>query len=241
MTKNVIILGAGAPDGVGGAVARRFANEGHHVIVTGRTLAKVKENEGQSLTNGGSIEARQADVTSKSDQYALFDYAESKGELAAVIYNAGNNARIPFEDVSADQFESYWRVNAFGGFLAAQLAMPIMRIQGHGSMIFTGASGSLRGKSGFGHFASGKAALRNLAQSLAREYGPQGVHVGHIIIDGLINGANAKSVLPDYLDSLGSEGALSPDAIADAYWFIHDQDRTAWTHELDLRPHGESW
>ena len=241
MTKTVLILGAGAPDGVGGALARRFAREGLHVIVTGKTLEKVAAVAAEIDEGGGSVEALRVDVTSAADQDALFAHAEEQGEIAAVLYNAGNNAVNPFEELSAEQFEDFWRIGCFGGFLTAQRAMPVLRNQGHGSIIFTGASGSLRGKSNFAHFASSKAALRNLAQSLAREYGPQGVHVSHVIIDGVIGGDRARKGFPAYLESLGEDGALSPDAIADAFWYIHTQPRTAWTQELDLRPIRENW
>jgi len=239
--ENVIILGAGTTVGLGGALAQRFAAQDLHVVVTGRTLAKIKMIEAEVASNGGSIEARLVDVTSKTDQDDLIAYVKGRGKIAAVIYNAGNNAIIPFENLSAQQFEDFWRINCFGAFLTAQRVMPILREQGQGSMIFTGASGSLRGKANFAHFAASKAALRNLAQSLAREYGPQGVHVAHMIIDGIIDGSTARDVFPEYLESLGKDGALSPKAIADAYWFVHAQPRTAWTHELDLRPFRENW
>jgi len=236
-----VILGAGSPDGIGGALARRFASEGLNVIVTGRSLEKINEVESEVTNRGGSIQALQVDVTSQKDQDGLFSHVKEAGELTAVLFNAGNNAIIPFEDLSAKQFEHFWRICCYGGFLTAQRAMPILREQGYGSMIFTGASGSLRGKAGFAHFASGKAALRNLAQSLAREYGPDGVHVAHVIIDGIVNGNTAKREFPEYLDNLGEDGALSPNAIAEAYWYLHSQSRTAWSHELDLRPYRENW
>jgi len=241
MKKNVVILGTGSPDGIGGALARRFALEGLNVIVTGRSLEKINEVESEVTNLGGSIQALQVDVTSQKDQDGLFSHVKEAGELTAVLFNAGNNAIIPFEDLSAKQFEYFWRICCYGGFLTAQRAMPILREQGYGSMIFTGASGSLRGKAGFSHFASGKAALRNLAQSLAREYGPHGVHVAHVIIDGIVNGNTAKRKFPEYLDNLGEDGALSPNAIAEAYWYLHSQSRTAWSHELDLRPYRENW
>ncbi len=241
MKKIVVILGAGTHDGIGGALARRFAQKGLHIVITGRTQAKLLKIENSIESEDCSIETREVDVTSESDQNELFNHLQRLGEITAVLYNAGNNALIPFEDLSSTQFEDFWRVNCLGGFLTAQRAMPLLRAQGHGSIIFTGASGSLRGKANFAHFASSKGALRNLAQSLAREYGPHGVHVAHVIIDGLVDGDTAKSRFPEYLESLGNKGALSPDAIADAYWFIHSQTRTAWTHELDLRPFKETW
>lgn len=241
MAETVIILGAGAPNGVGGALARRFARERLHVIVSGRTLDKVEQITSEVTAAGGSAEALQIDVTQAEQQDHLFAKAAAIGPIAAVLYNAGNNAVIPFAELDEAAFEDFWRVGCFGAFLTAKRALPLLTAQGAGSLIFTGASGSLRGKASFAHFASAKAALRNLAQSLAREYGPRGVHVAHVIIDGVINGARAQDGFPDYLASLGKDGALDPDAIAQSFWAIHTQARTAWTHELDLRPFGETW
>lgn len=241
MTKTVIILGAGAPDGVGGAVARKFSEGNYHIIVSGRTLSKVEQIAAQIVKAGGSAQAMQVDVTSESDQDVIFKEAQQTGALEAVIFNAGNNAIIPFEELTLERLNQFLQIGFFGGFIAAKRAIPILKTQGHGSLFFTGASGSLRGKAHFAHFASSKAALRNLAQSLAREFGPHGVHVAHFIIDGVINGKRAQDGFQDYLDQLGEDGSLAPDAIADAYWFVHNQPRSAWTHELDLRPFKESW
>ena len=241
MPGSVIVLGAGASQGVGGALARRFANEGHHVIVTGRTHEKVQKLAGDISAAGASAEGLQVDVTSEADQDALFEHARSKGPIAAVLYNAGNNAIIPFEELEPDVVEKFWRVGCFGAYLTAKRAIPLLKAQGQGSLFFTGASGSMRGKSNFAHFAMMKAGLRMLAQSLAREFGPHGVHVAHFIIDGVIDGEMIRSRFGDYLDQLGEDGGLSPDAIADAYWFVHNQHRSAWTHEMDLRPFKENW
>jgi NAD(P)-dependent dehydrogenase (short-subunit alcohol dehydrogenase family) len=241
MAETAIILGVGASNGVGGALARRFANDGYHVMIAGRTEQKIKTLADQIKADGGSAEAQRVDVTSEEDQDALFELAHARGPLAAVLYNAGNNAIIPFEKLDAGQFEQFWRVGCFGAFHTAKRALPILSEQGRGSLFFTGASGSLRGKAKFAHFASMKGALRNLAQSLAREYGPKGVHVAHFIIDGVIDGEMIRSRFGEYLDSLGEDGGLSPDAIADAFAHVHQQDRTAWTHEMDLRPFRENW
>lgn len=241
MDGSVVILGVGAANGVGGALARRFASEGHHVIVAGRTLEKVEAVAANVSDAGGSAEAFRADVTSEQDQDALFETVASKGPVAAVLYNAGNNAIIPFEQIDAETFEAFWKVGCLGAFHTAKRAIPILKDQGRGSLFFTGASGSLRGKANFAHFASMKGALRMLAQSLAREFGPMGVHVAHFIIDGVIDGEMARSRFAEYLDNLGEGGSLSPDAIAEAFWYVHNQSRTAWTHELDLRPFKENW
>jgi len=239
--ENAVIMGAGSPNGLGGALARRFAKEDLNVIVSGRNLTKIQTTVEEIHANGGSAEAVAADVTCESDLDQLFTHINDSGKIAAVMYNAGNNAMIPFEKLTAKQFENFWRVGCYGAFLAAQRAIPILKSQGHGSLIFTGASGSLRGKPEFAHFASAKAALRNLSQSLAREFGPEGIHVAHVIIDGVINGESVRNRFPDYLDQLGDEGALEPNVIADTFWAIHSQHRTAWTHELDLRPFREQW
>ncbi|MEM9570354.1 MAG: SDR family NAD(P)-dependent oxidoreductase [Pseudomonadota bacterium] len=241
MAGTAIIIGAGAANGVGGALSRRFAAGGHHVIIGGRTAEKVDALAADIQANGGSAEGVRVDVTSTADQDALFEHAATRGEISAVLYNAGNNAIIPFEQLDAETFESFWRVGCFGGFLTAKRAIPKLDEQGRGSLFFTGASGSMRGKANFAHFAAMKAGLRMLSQSLAREYGPKGVHVAHVIIDGVIDGEMVRSRFGEYLDQLGEDGGLSPDAIADAFWYLHQQPRSAWTQELDLRPFKENW
>ena len=242
MTESVLVLGAGTPRGVGGAIALRFANAGYHVLVTGRSPDKVETTRDAIVERGGSADAMSCDVTLEDDLDAVFDTLAAKEEpIASVIYNAGNNSPIPFETLTPEQFEAYWRVCCLGGFLAAKRAMPLLAGQGRGSMLFTGASASLRGKPDFAHFSAGKGALRNLVQALAREYGPKGVHVAHLIIDGVVNGDQVKSRFGDYLDKLGEDGALDPSAIGDAFLMVHEQPRSAWTHELDLRPFSEAW
>ena len=238
----VLILGAGAPNGVGGALAKRFGREGLHIVVSGRTQGKVDESAQAVISAGGSAEGFRADVTSEKDLDALFEHVASLGmPLAAVVFNAGSNLPIPFEKITAQEFESFWRIGCFGAFLTAKRAMPILAKQARGSLLFTGASASMRGRPNFSHFASSKAGLRNLAQALAREYGPQGVHVAHIVIDGVVNGDIVQSRFGEYLDAMGEDGALEPEAIADAFWSVHAQSRSAWTHEMDLRPFKETW
>lgn len=241
MTKSVVVLGVGASNGVGGALARRFAREGLHAIIAGRTLEKVEAVAEVVREAGGSAEAVRTDVTQPEDQDTLFATVAERGEVAAVLYNAGNNAIIPFEQLEAETYEAFWRVGNFGAFLTAKRAIPILKAQGEGSLFFTGASGSMRGKANFAHFASMKAGLRMLTQSLAREFGPAGVHVAHFVIDGVINGEMIQNRIPQYLEKLGEDGSLKPDAIAEAFWHVHTQHRSAWTHELDLRPFKENW
>lgn len=242
MADSVVLLGVGSRDGVGGALARRFGREGLHVLVTGRTGEKIDSVVDEVRGQGGSAEAMVVDVTAIADQDALFARVKTIGEpLAAVIYNAGSNLPIPFEQLTEAQFEEFWRIGCFGAMVTAKRAMPMLSAQERGSMLFTGASASLRGRPMFGHFASAKAGLRNLAQALAREYGPKGIHVGHVIIDGAVNGDIVRSRFGEYLNKLGDDGSLQPDAIADAFWTLHNQHRSAWTHEIDLRPFKETW
>lgn len=241
MPDSAIILGAGASDGVGGALARQFAKQGLHAIIAGRTTEKVEKIAEEIKASGGSAEGVRVDVTVEADQDALFALAAERGPIAAVLYNAGNNAIIPFEQLDAETLESFWRVGCFGAFLTAKRAVPLLKEQGKGSLFFTGASGSMRGKPNFAHFASMKAGLRMLAQSLARTYGPDGVHVSHFVIDGVIDGEMVRSRFGEYLEQLGEDGCLKPEAIAEAFWHVHIQHRSAWTHELDLRPFKENW
>ncbi|MEO1662671.1 MAG: SDR family NAD(P)-dependent oxidoreductase [Pseudomonadota bacterium] len=241
MTGCTIVLGAGASQGVGGALSRRFAREGQHVIIGGRTTERIKMLAQEVSDAGGSAEGVSVDVTVEADLDALFEYAAQKGPINAVLYNVGNNAVIPFEKLEPKTVERFWRVGCFGAFLTAKRAVPIMKAQGHGSLFFTGASGSMRGKPNFAHFASMKAGLRMLAQSLAREFGPDGIHVAHFVIDGVIDGEMVRSRFGEYVEKLGEDGCLSPDAIAEAYWHVHSQPKSAWTHEMDLRPFKERW
>ena len=241
MAETVLVLGVGASNGVGGALSRKFASEGHHVVAAGRTQEKVEALAEEIKAAGGSAEGFRTDVTLPADQDALFEHAAAKGPIAAVLYNAGNNAIIPFNDLDEATFEKFWRIGTFGAFLTAKRAMPILEAQGRGSLFFTGASGSMRGKANFAHFAAMKAGMRMLAQSLAREFGPKGVHVAHFVVDGVINGDMIQSRFGSYLDTLGEDGSLSPDAIADAYWFVHNQPKSVWSHEIDLRPYKENW
>lgn len=236
-----VILGAGASSGVGGALARRFAAGGAPVLIAGRTQSKLDALVDEITKDGGKAQAQVCDVTDAEQVKALFDTARAAGPIGSVLYNAGNNAPIPFKDLDAKTFEQFWRVCTLGAFHVAKEVLPDLEAQGEGSLLFTGASASTRGRPNFGHFASAKAALRNLAQALGREFGPKGVHVGHVVIDGVVNGEMVRSKYEGYIDSMGDDGALEPDAIAEAFWQMHMQHRSAWSHEIDLRPYKENW
>lgn len=236
---SAVVLGVGATAGLGAALARRFAREGLRVIVSGRTPERLEAVATAIRRSGGAAETLVADATREADVIALFDRAAAEGDLELVVYNVGNNAMAPLLQTDADLFESLWRQNALGGFLAGRESIRRMLPQQKGTLIFTGATASLRARPPFTAFAAAKAALRALAQGLAREFGPSGIHVAHVVIDGVIRGDFARSRFPDFVASKGEDGLLEPDAIADVYWALHRQTRSAWTHELDLRPFKE--
>jgi len=238
-----VVVGVGAEQGVGAAVCRRFAREGHHVLVAGRTPAKIEQVARTIVAAGGSAEPIPTDATREQEVAALFDRAMAPGNgfnpADVIVFNAGNNQRVDFREVSAQLFEDFWRVGCFAGFLVGREAARRLAPLGRGTVIFTGASGSLRGKAGFAQFAAAKAGLRMISQSMAREFGPLGLHVAHVVIDGGVNGHRLRSRRPQIAEERGEDGLLGVDAIAETYWQIHRQTRSAWTQEVDLRPFKE--
>ncbi|TSC21607.1 SDR family NAD(P)-dependent oxidoreductase [Corallococcus sp. Z5C101001] len=240
-----VVVGVGVEQGLGAALCRKFAAQGHHVLAAGRTREKLSRVVATLTAAGGSGEAIVTDTTQEADVARLFDRAMAPGSGFApvdlVVFNAGNNRPMPFRDVDAAMFEDFWRVGCFGGFLVGREAARRMVPQGGGTVIFTGASASLRGKAGFAHFAAAKAGLRMISQGMAREFGPQGLHVAHVLIDGGIDGERVHTLAPERVKALGEDGLLNIDAIAETYWQLHRQHRSAWTQEVDLRPFKESF
>lgn len=238
-----IVVGVGPRVGLGGALCERFAREGLHVFVAGRTPDNVESLAGTIRQDGGRATAVPMDTTSERDVIALFDRAEREGDgvLDLVVYNAGNAALGQAHDMDAGFFELVWRVGCFGGFLVGREALRRMLPRGRGTVLFTGATASIRGKPATTAFAAAKAGLRSLAQSMARAYGPQGIHVGHVIIDGGIAGDKIVKGLPQFAQAMGDDGLISLAGLADAYWYLYRQPRAAWTHELDLRTFKESF
>ncbi len=235
-----VVVGVGAEQGIGGAVCRRFAAEGYHVLVAGRTQSKIDRVAQTIRDRGGSAEAALTDATDEAQVAGLFDRAMNPGPGFApadlVVFNAGNNRRIDFREVEVSAFEALWRVGCFAGFLVGREAARRLVPLGRGTVIFTGASASLRGKPGYAQFAAAKAGLRMVAQAMAREFGPQGIHVAHVIIDGGVDGERLRSAVPDIAKLRGEDGLLGVDPIADTYWQLHRQHPSAWAHEIDLRP-----
>ena len=235
-----MILGVGAIHGIGGALCLRAAAAGHHVLAVGRTRKKLDALVETIAAAGGTAEGHVVDLSNTDQITDIFEAVDShSGKLDFVTYNAGNSFRHETTDMAANFFEDAWRICCFGGFIAGQAAVNRMTAGGGGTLLFTGATASLKSRPPFLAFASAKAALRAAAAGLAREYGPKGVHVGHVIIDGGVEGAIRRKRLPKDQDSAGENELLLPDAIAEAYWQLHQQHPSAWSFEIDLRPFNE--
>ncbi len=239
-----VCLVVGAGDGLGGAVARAFAAEGLTVCVTRRPRNGDQLNDlaRQIAAAGGQARAFGVDAREEADMVALFDAIEAEvGPLEVVVFNIGANVRFPILETTSRVFTKVWEMACFAGFLTGREAARVMLPRGRGTIIFTGATASVRGREGFAAFAAAKHGLRALAQSLARELGPQGIHVAHAVIDGPVDGVFSRSNIPDVEARLAEDSILKPQDIAAAYVALHRQPRSAWTHELDLRPWSESW
>lgn len=240
MPGSAIVIGVGAEQGVGGALCRRFAAEGLHVFAGGRTEEKLARVTSSVSEAGGSATPVVMDTTEAAGVTRIFEVAEAAGPVDLVVYNAGNNRFSSLLDMSDEFFEDLWRLCCFGGFLVGREAARRMLPRG-GTLIFTGATASIRSRPPFTAFASAKAGLRAVAHGMAREFGKEGLHVGHVIIDGVIDGDQVNSRMPAIKERLGEQGMLDVDAIADAYWWLHVQKKSAWTLELDVRPHLETF
>ncbi len=232
-----IIIGVGPDQGLGAQLCKRFATRGLYVLVAGRTQSALDAVVADIVAAGGRATAVVADATVEADIVALFDRAGADLELA--IYNAGNNTPGKIIDMTADYFEQSCRVVCFGGFLFGREAVRRMVPKGAGTLLFTGASASLRGRSGYGAFNSSKAGLRTLAQAMAKEYADDGVHVGHVVVDGPIGGEKILKRVPDAASR--EERLISIDGIVDGFVFLHRQPRRAWWFELDVRTSHEKW
>ena len=237
-----VIIGAG--DATGGAIARAFAAEGLTACVNRRARnAEQLERLAQSIRdNGHQARAYPADARDEAEMVALFERVEADvGPIEVAVFNIGANVQFPIVETTTRVFTKVWEMACLGGFLMGREAARHMIPRGRGTILFTGATASIRGGSGYAAFSGAKAALRMLAQSMARELGPKGIHVAHTVIDGGIDTEFIKGRHPAFDEAKAAELILSPDAIAANYVMLHKQPRSAWTHELDLRPWGEKW
>ncbi len=240
--KACLIVGAGA--GLGASLGRAFAGEGLTVCLTRRPRhrAALDDLVDDIEAAGGCARAFGVDARREDEMIALFDQIEAEvGPLEVVVFNVGANVFFPVAETTTRVYSKVWEMAALAGFLAGREAARVMTPRGRGTILFTGATASLRGAAGFSAFAGAKHGLRALAQSMARELGPKGVHVAHVVIDGAIEGAFTRENLPDFDAKLARGEILKPDDIAANYVWLWKQPKSAWTHEMDLRPWSEKW
>ncbi len=238
--KAVLVIGAG--DATGSAIARRFAREGYIACVVRRNADKLEPLVAQIQAEGGVAHAFGTDARKEDEMTALIQEIETNiAPIEVAIFNIGANVRFDITETTSRVYFKVWEMACFAGFLMGRETAKAMLPRGRGSIFFTGATASLRGRAGFSAFSGAKHALRALAQSMARELGPKGIHVGQIIVDGPIDTAFIRDNFPERYQLKEQDGILNPEHIADTYWMLHQQPRDAWTHELDLRPWMENW
>ncbi len=244
--RNATCAIVGAGDFIGSAIARKFAAEGYTVFVGRRTAEKLEPLKREIEAAGGACEARALDARKEDEITAFLQAADAHAPLEVVIANPGANVNFPILETTERVFFKVWEMACKAGFLTGREAARIMLKHGKGSIFFTGATASLRGGSGYAAFASAKAGLRAVAQAMARELGPQNIHVAHLVIDAGVDTAFVRDRIAqargaDVAANLPPDVLMEPTSIADAYWALHQQTRDAWTFEMDLRPFGEKW
>jgi NAD(P)-dependent dehydrogenase (short-subunit alcohol dehydrogenase family) len=242
MTRGVcLVIGAG--DATGGAIARRFAAEGYTACTTRRPrhLDKLEALAERIRAEGGQAIPYGVDARDEDDTIGLFDEIERDvGPIEVCAFNIGGNVRMPVGETTARVFRKVWEMCCFAGFLAGREAARRMAPRGRGTILFTGATASLRGGSGFAAFAAGKHGLRAVAQSMARELGPRGIHVAHLVVDAAIDTEWIRTNFPERFER-GPDAVVDPERIAETFWQLHCQHRSAWTFETELRPWTETW
>lgn len=241
---SVAVVGAG--DFIGAAICEKFARESYLVFGGrrhGDQLAPLAERIADA---GGAFEGRSLDARSETEVAAFLGAADAAAPLEAVIFNVGANVNFPILETTERVFRKVWEMACQAGFFTGREAARLMLPRGRGSIFFTGATASLRGGVGYAAFASAKAGLRAVAQSMARELGPKNIHVAHLVIDAGVDTAFVRQRIAATrgaraLEHLPPDTLMNPSSIAEAYWTLHRQSRDAWTFELDLRPFRETW
>lgn len=241
MSKKVILV-VGAGDATGGAIAKRFAQEGYIACVTRRSADKLQPLVDQIKADGGEAYGFGCDAREEEETQSLIAHIESEiAPIEVAVFNIGANVHFNVVDTTSRVYRKVWEMGCFAGFLMGREAAKVMLPRKRGTIFFTGASASIRGRAGYAAFAGAKHALRALAQSMGRELGPQGIHVVHPVIDGPIDTDFIRENAPERYKLKDQGGLLDPAHIADMYWMLHQQPRDAWTHELDMRPWLETW
>jgi len=237
--KKAVVLGVGAENGLGAQLARRFSENGMYVYLAGRTKKKLEIVSDKIKNHDGQSESIVCDATNEDHVIQLFDSVGDNIDLA--IYNVGNNTPGRICDMEASYFEKSWRVGCYGGFLFSREAVRRMLPNKRGTILFTGASASWRGRKNYGAFNSAKGGLRNLAQAMAKEYAAEGIHIGHVVVDGIIDGDRIRQNRPELFNSLNHDQMLDIDLIVDGFEYLYNQSARGWSFEIDIRPSLESW
>jgi NAD(P)-dependent dehydrogenase (short-subunit alcohol dehydrogenase family) len=239
--RNASVAVVGAGDYIGAAIARRFAREGYLVHAGRRNGEKLAPLVDEITAAGGRCVGKTLDARQEDAVAAFMRDADDTAPLEAVIFNIGANVNFPLLDTTERVFRKVWELACYAGFLSGREAARVMLPRGRGSIFFTGATASVRGGKGYAAFASAKFGLRAIAQSMARELGPQGIHVGHLVIDAGVDTAWVRERIKARGGSADERTLMDPASIGEAYWQLHQQPRDAWTHELDVRPASETW
>ncbi|MXR31069.1 SDR family oxidoreductase [Pseudomonas sp. PICF6] len=242
MNNKKVVLVVGAGDATGGAIAKRFAQEGFVACVTRRSADKLAPLVDSIRAQGGDAHGFACDARKEDEVVALIEQIESQiGPIEAFVFNIGANVPCSILEETARKYFKIWEMACFSGFLNAREVGKRMASRQRGTILFTGATAGLRGASGFAAFAGAKHGIRALAQSMARELGPMNIHVAHVVVDGAIDTDFIRDNFPEKYATKDADGILNPEHIADNYWYLHAQPRDAWTFELDLRPWSERW
>jgi len=241
VSDQLVAVIAGVGDGLGGAIARRFAKAGHHVVLAARNEERLQGIADDIQEQGGSATVHVTDLREQDQIVGLFDTAAALGRIDVAVFNAGAQHRQEFLEIDPVMLEKVWRLGCYAGFVTGQEAAKRMVPHGKGSILFTGATASVRGGALFSTFSSSKAGLRAITQSMARALGSKGIHVCHIIVDGMIDMPAIRERFPDVVKDMPEDGLLNTDAIAETYYAVHCQHRSAWTLELDVRPYSENF
>ncbi len=241
---SVAVIGAG--DYIGAAIAERFARGGYRVFGGRRHGDQLSLLKDRIEGRGGAFEGRSLDARDEAQVAAFLAEADADQPLAVAIFNVGANVRFPLVETTERVFRKVWEMACLGGFLTGREAAKLMLARGSGSIFFTGATASMRGGAEYAAFASAKAGLRSVAQTMARELGPQNIHVAHLVIDAGVDTAFVRDRITTArgeaaLREMAPDTLMEPASIAEAYWMLHAQKRDAWTFELDIRPYAERW
>jgi NAD(P)-dependent dehydrogenase (short-subunit alcohol dehydrogenase family) len=242
MNNKKVVLVVGAGDATGGAIAKRFAQEGFVACVTRRSADKLQPLVDAIKANGDEAHGFACDARKEEDVIALVEQIESQiGPIEAFVFNIGANVPCSILEETARKYFKIWEMACFSGFLNAREVAKRMAKRQRGTILFTGATAGMRGAAGFAAFAGAKHGIRALAQSMARELGPMNIHVAHVVVDGAIDTDFIRESFPEKYATKDEDGILNPEHIAENYWYLHSQPRDAWTFELDLRPWSERW